>query len=372
MFYRKIILPRINYFPFLISRIILEILNSATFFKFKHFKKQKSIICIEAGMKGWELIDYKELILSAIDYIGEDSVIKIEIDKSKNYIDQVKKAIKINRPTHYVYDARTGDQNWIKGLIESFRIAIIYQINGIIPICILTDLPVRTWRTQCGVVSAKNGVVVSLMSPKDISPIFPHNRIIGPLTMPFSTKTFKMLKTLIESKNPKSTANIVFTGSLYEPRTSILNAINDGLSKKGLKIDIKARDLGAKRFSDEQYWSNLVNASIVITTSSQISSNQTDWAHLPHLIYRYIEVPASGSLLIAPVVPSIERYFKEDEHFISYNSVEEAVNKIEFYLNNNKEREIIAKRGYLKAQSLIYSNVFWMNIDIALGKHSIL
>jgi hypothetical protein len=327
---------------------------------------------LESGIKGWELIDYKELLWSATEFLGEENIVKIEIDKSKNYINQVKKAIHLNKPTHYIYDARTGDQSWLKGLIQSFRIAFIYQINGIIPICILTDLPVRSWRTQCGIVSAKRGVVVSLMSPKDIHPIFPHRRITGPLTMPFSKKTGSMLNSLIAAKELNTKTNIVFTGSLYEPRTTILNAINDELKLRGLEIEMKGRNLGTIKFADEEYWARLVNASMVITTSNQISSKETDWTHFPHLIYRYIEVPAAGSLLIAPSVPSIERFFKPDEHFVSYDTIQDAVDKIEFYFKNEKEREIIANNGYLKAHSIINSNLYWISIDLALGKYSML
>jgi hypothetical protein len=323
-------------------------------------------------VKGWELIEYKELIISASEYLGPESVIKVEIDKSINYIGQIKKAIKKNKPTHYVYDARTGSQNWFKGLFQAFRISIIFQINGIVPICILTDLPVRTWRNQCGVVSAKRGLVVSLMSPKDIHSIFPHRRIIGPLNMPFSKKTATFLKNLINSKKETTSPNIIFTGSLYEPRTTTLNSINVELKKRGYEIEMKGRELGTTKFTDEDYWSRLVEASIVITTSSQISSKETDWTHLPHLIYRYIEVPASGTLLIAPSVPSIERFFRPNVHFVSFDSIHEAVEKIEFYLNNKDARNEIIKNGFEKAHSIINSNLYWISIDIALGKYSLL
>lgn len=372
MIYRKIILPRLNYFTFLFSRLIMEFLNLFTFYKFRSNRKRKSILCIESGIKGWQLIDYNELFWSAVEYVGEDRIVKIEIDKSRNYINQVKRAIKYNRPTHYIYDARTGDQQFFRGLIQSFKIAFIYQVNGIVPICLLTDLPVRNWRTQCGIVSAKRGVVVSLMSPKDIHPIFPHRRIIGPMTMPFSKKTGSVLNNLIIAKEPILKPNIVFTGSLYEPRITILKAINDGLKKKGFEIEMKGRNLGSARFSDEDYWSNLVNASMVITTSNQIVTEETDWAHLPHLIYRYIEVPAAGSLLIAQTVPSIERFFKPDEHFVSFDTVEEAIEKIEYYLKNEKELVRLANNGYNKAHSIINSNLYWVSIDLALGKHSML
>ncbi len=372
MTYRRTILPKLIFIPFFVSRVILEVLNLFTFYKFRPDGKRETKLCLESGIKGWELIDYKELLWSASEFLGHEHVVKIEIDKSKDYILQVKYAIQLNKPTHYVYDARTGDQIWLKGLIQAFRIACIYQLNGIVPICILTDLPVRTWRTQCSVVSAKRGLVVTLMSPKDIFPIFPHRRIVGPLTMPFSKGTGSMLQGLSDKKELNAKPNIVFTGSLYEPRITILNEINEKLKKKGFEIEMKGRDLGSTRSSDQEYWSRLVNASMVITTASQISSPETDWSHLPHLIYRYIEVPAAGSLLVAPYVPSLERFFKSDEHFVSFETIDEAVEKIEFYLKNEKEREIIAKNGFLKAQSIINSNFYWVSIDLALGKYSML
>ncbi len=372
MLYRKEILPRLNYIPFFFTRILLEFINLFTFHKFRTQSKSKSILCIESGVKGWELIEYKELYQSAIEFFGSEAVSKIEIYSSTNYISQIKNAIKNNKPTHYFYDARTGSQNQIKGLIQSIRIAILFQINGIIPVCLLTDCPMRTWRTQCGVVSAKRGIVLTLMSPKDIHTIFPHNRIIGPMTMPFSNKTSLMLESLVKNKNSNSNPSVIFTGSLYEPRTSILKEIKNGLQKHNLDLEIKGRNLGEKKASDEDYWIRLVDATIVITTANQISSKDTDFTFLPHLIYRYIEVPASGSLLIAQSVPAIERYFRPNEHFISFETTEEAVDKISYYIKNKGERDRIAKNGFIKAQSIIKSNSYWVSIELALGKYSMI
>ena len=372
MFYRNTILPRLNYIPFFFTRVLLELINVFTFHNFRKYSNRNSLLCIESGVRGWELIEYKELYNSAIEFLGNDAVEKVEIITSQDYISQVKNAIKLHKPTHYFYDARTGSQNMFRGLMQSIRIAIIFQINGIIPICLLTDCPMRTWRSQCGIVSAKRGLVLTLMSPKDIHSIFPHNRIIGPMTMPFSNKTSIMLDSLVSNKNVNIKPSVIFTGSLYEPRTSILEAIKHGLEKYDLELEIKGRILGEKKASDEDYWLRLVNATVVITTSNQISSKDTDFAFFPHLIYRYIEVPASGSLLIAQTVPSIERYFKPNEHFVSFDTPEDAVNKISYYMKNTEERDIIAKKGFIKAQSIIKSNLYWVSIELSLGKYSIL
>ena len=66
---------------------------------------------------------------------------------------------------------------------------------------------------------------------------------------------------------------------------------------------IGSRMLGTNKKSDEDYWKMLINSKLVITTSNQIDDFTTDWAHINHLIYRYLEVPACGSTLVAQKVP---------------------------------------------------------------------
>lgn len=369
---RNFFLPKVVFIPYFLSKVILTALNLFTYNKFKRNTNYKSKLCIESGVKGWELIDYKELYYSSSDYLGENNVYKLQIEKDKSYLKQIYCSIKTNKPTHCIYDPRTGSQNWVLGLLQSFFIAILYQYYGIVPISVLTDLPVRAWRAQSAVVTAQRGIVICLMSPKDIFRIFPHRRLIGPITMPFSRKTLKLLDALRNEKKSDESKSIIFTGSLYEPRTTILNQISEKLKEKRINLEVKGRPLGSVRISDIDYWERLVNASMVFTTANQISSKQTDWDWIPHLIYRYLEVTASGSLLIANEVPSLERIFKPGIDYISFNSIEDAVCKIEYYWNNKSEMELIAKNGNLKARSLIEINAYWLYIDLALGKYSLL
>jgi len=372
-YYRNIILPRVVFIPFLIARIIIELLNLFTYNKFIEKNIKPTKLCLESGIKGWNLIEYKELFSSAIEYLGEENILKISISKELSYYEQVSFAVKKYKPTHYLYDSRTGDQHWFYGLIQAFRLSILFQLYGVVPICTLTDLPVRRWRTQTAVVSAKRGVVVSLMSPKNIFTIFPHSRIIGPLTMPFSIKTVKYLDTLItDTCNNIRDKSIIFTGSLYEPRTTILNTIQEGLRTRGIELELKGRSLGTKKFSDEDYWVGLVNATMVITTANQISSAQTDWAWISHLIYRYLEVPIAGSVLVAQEVPSLRRYFVPGVHYIAYKNTEDAIKKIEYYWHNPQELSQIASQGREKAKSLVFSNLYWICVDIGLRNNSLL
>ena len=96
-----------------------------------------------------------------------------------------------------------------------------------------------------------------------------------------------------------------------------------------------------------------------------------DWDWISHLIYRYIEAMASGSLFIAHDVPGVQRYFTPGVHFISYENIDDAIEKTLFYLNNQESRIKIARQGKARADDLINSRSFWVQIDSSLGKNGL-
>ncbi|MEJ7691768.1 glycosyltransferase [Daejeonella sp.] len=330
-----------------------------------------SKLCIEAGINGWDSIEFKELYQSACEFLSVNKINKIIIRPGESYLSQVRNELDKFSPTHYFYDPRTGSQEKILGLWQAFRISLLLYSRSIIPIVLLTDLSVRTWRTQSAIVTAMNGIVISFMSTRLAFPIFPHRRLMGPSLMPFSENTLKLLKTLKDNITDVPPNKAVFIGSLYEPRTSQLKEISEGLEVRNLTLEIRGRVLGAKRVPDSEYWSALINSPIIVTTAGQIETADTDWAWIPQLVYRYIEAMACGTLLIAPAVPGILRYFSPGEHFASFSSTQEAIDVIEYYLQNETERSVLAERGKARANSLIVSQTFWRCVDVNLGKDSL-
>ncbi len=372
LFFKNSIIPRLIFIPYFCVRVCIEIINIVSFFKFIKKNKSETLLCIESGEKGWELIECKEIYLSALEYIGSSKVKKISITKNVSYINQVYYNLNKYKPTHYLYDSRTGSQKNISGFIQSVIISFLFQINGVVPICTLTDLPMRNWRLQTAIVTCKRGIVISLMSPKDISSIYPHSRVIGPLTMPFSNQTLSQIELLNKSNRNNKKDRVVFVGSLYYPRTNILNQIKIGLKKNNINFFIKGRELGSSKAIDDIYWLGLINAEMIVTTANQVTTNLTDWSHLNHLIYRYIEVPICGSVLVAQKVPGLEKYFQEDVHYISYNTPEEAIKKISYFINNKNELDEIRYRGKNKAISIVKSNLYWNTVDSNLRKYSLI
>jgi len=64
---------------------------------------------------------------------------------------------------------------------------------------------------------------------------------------------------------------------------------------------------------------------------------------------RDFEAPGCGSLLLTKDSEEIRRCFVPDEEIITYEDVNDAIEKIKYYLKNEVERERIAKNGYERA-----------------------
>lgn len=330
-----------------------------------------SVLVIEAGERGWDSIEFKELYKSATEFLGSHSVHRLIVKRELDYLSQIKELITSNPSiTHYLYDPRTyraeGDQNFWNAIADSLSVAILLRRHGITPIAYLTNIGYRLWRCQAAIVTSKNGLVVSFMSAKFGREMFPHDRIVGPMIFPISLDKLKELSAL---RNDLERSNAIdkrvrFTGSIYEPRTQFLNEF---AIKMQSRADIHGRPAGSVRKRDTEYWNLLASAAINITTADQVIEPGADENNIKHMVYRYLEVLASGSLLLAPSLPGIESYFLPNVHFVDYNSVDEACEKAMYYLENTEKANSIRFEGHKKARALIESNAFWLQINSALG-----
>ena len=368
--FKDCVLPRIVFLPYWMMRIIP--LPFGLFRKDRWKRKEiiSSVLCIEAGERGWDSIEFKEFYMSACEYLACDRVHKVQIGKDASYLRQVRMALEDARPSHYLYDTRTGSHKWYMGLWQAFNIAFLFHLHGVIPIVLLAHLSARTWRAQSAIVTAKRGTVMVWASAKEVSPIFPHRRLVGPCLMPLSEKTMAFLDKLFERRPKNPHRKALFVGSLYEPRTTTLREIAEELESRGFTLQIKGRELGSPRFADLDYWSTLSHELIIVTTADQEYSNN-DWKWIKYMVYRYIEVMASGALLVAPEVPGIRRYFVPGEHFVSFTSPAHASEVIEYYLVNEAERAVIANKGRTRAKALVAARSFWVGVDIGLGKDAL-
>jgi hypothetical protein len=324
---------------------------------------------MEAGEGGWNLIEFKELYQSACEFLSAQQIEKIVIDREQSYLRQVINNDTVKACTHYFYDPRTGSQDFWLGFFQSLRLAIFFCFQGITPIALLTDLPVRRWRMQVAIITAVRGLVVCLMSPREVLHLFPHKRLVGPSLMAFSKKTLNEILRSNTAKGYPDTKLLraVFAGSLYEPRATTLNYVQCKVVEAGREFEILARPLGGARIADAEYWDRLSGSLVVFTTADQNIQPEKDPTDKPHLIYRYIEVLVCGSLLVAPEVPGLRQYFTPGEHFLDFSSPEEAIRVVLRCFDDPVLASQIAKNGQNKAIALIHANIYWSIINNSLG-----
>ena len=365
-----IFLPKLVDGQYLIAKCLLMPLFFFRMF-YKGEKNRTTKLCLESGIKGWELIEYNEIYRSACEFLSVAQVHKIAIDREGDYFSQMKSDVLREKPTHYVYDPRTGSNKHWRGIIQAFQVSWLLYRHRITPIAIVPDFPNRLWRAQASIVTAFEGVILIFMPPKVVHSSFTHRRVIGPNVMPLSQQTLDHINDLATKKPKRSQPNAVFAGSFYEPRTSILNEIKRRLNLVGLDLEFQGRTLGTARGSNDEYWSKLVNADILVTPADQVIGAGMDRINIPHFLYRYIEATSCGTLLIASNPPGISRYFTPGVHFVPFETPEDAAEKIKYYLKNEAERNAIAKAGKLRAEYLIRGRVYWTTIDAYLGKNSL-
>jgi len=65
---------------------------------------------------------------------------------------------------------------------------------------------------------------------------------------------------------------------------------------------------------------------------------------------RIFEITMCGGFLLSEYFNGIEKFYELDKEIVCFNSITEAVEKIKYYLSNDKERQMIADAGYKRAQ----------------------
>jgi len=322
-------------------------------------------LLIGAGSKGWELIEYQEIFASASEYLGSSNASRLVFSGKKPMLAEFCQALREVQPSHYYFDPRSGSQMPLRAAWEALAIGFLLERYRVTPVCALTDFPVRRWRLQAAMVSARSGVAASLMSPSVVGTIFPHKRIVGPLPFPLSVATLKRLHELKRSNNlheHRLRDKVVFVGMLYEPRKTTIEAIQTGLAKRGIPMEIIGRKPDGSRIPDNEYWDIILNARLVVCTSSQIADKETDFDGRNHFIYKFIEVTAAGTALAIEPVEGSEHLLQPDVHYIAYCSVEEAVAKIASKWESPSSLDLLAQKGNEQAATIIGDAVFWRTV----------
>ena len=330
----------------------------------------RTSLAIECGAEGWKLIEYQELFRSAQEFYGLERVTKCVIDRRARYLGSAYDSIARGTDSHRFLDPRTGSQNWLVGFGESFIIGVWMAWFGVVPVVALTDFPIVRHRLQAAILTASAGVVCTLMSPQVVGNKFPHRRLLGPMPMALSAETAREIRrrTGPPAEDSGRRVGAIFSGSLYEPRASVLAAIREELEALGKQLVVRGRVIGGARRPDSEYWSDLSKHLIVLSTADQRHNAERDMVGFRHLVYRYFEATAAGALLVGQSVSGLSRFLVPGEDFLSFDTDREAAEAISWALENVESAEAIARRGQAKTLNLSVLAIYWQLVETGLGR----
>lgn len=306
---------------------------------------------------------FVELLRSAQEFFGPENVVSLSVKEQGSYVKQVAKFVEKLPTEYYLYDPRTGSQSFIPALLQSFRLVRIFSWRGIVPIVLCTDISLRRWRFQAAVITAAGGVCLTLSEPHLVKKMFPHDRLIGPILLPISSRTMSDLKSEIRPRKSARSVKVSFFGLLYEPRISQLQEIKQGLESLGISFLIEGRHPGGERISNKSYWDQLLSADVTVSPSSQVLDKKMDLGRVNHLIYRFSEALACGACLVIEAAPGVEKYFTDGRDLILWQDTEDAILKISLLVENPEKVETISRSGRKRLEELVEKKYFWAEIS---------
>lgn len=330
-------------------------------------KLRPSKLAIEAGVRGWESIEFEEIEKSAGEFLSTDSVYRFVVDTEASYLKQLRDNLRDSPVSHLFWDPRSGSQNYRGGILEALAVGVILAYQNVIPIAFGTDVSHRLWRMKMIAVTASRGVCLSLISPKIVGSLFPHGRLIGPMIMPISRTTYESLGRKLEEDSLMTRSGVGFMGSLYEPRLRILNEIGQQLALCGEDFEIQGRMLGKKKISASKYWDYLLGARIVVTTTSQVEAEGFDCRDANQLVYRCTEALAAGAVLVMENVTEVDKVFVDGEHALVFDTPNQAVQQIKRVLQNPRLEASLRENGRRRVGELVKTHAFWRAVDSSLG-----
>jgi len=137
----------------------------------------------------------------------------------------------------------------------------------------------------------------------------------------------------------KKLYDVSFIGQKHGIREKFIQ----GLIDRGIEINTFGRSwLKRISFNDMIDIFNLSKINLNISASSYSED-------VKQIKARHFEVPMCGGFLLTDYADKLEDYYDLDSEIVCYKGIDDAVEKIKYYLNNDREREKITKGGYLAA-----------------------
>lgn len=303
-----------------------------------------------------------DIFESLSEYCGDNNVTLLKVLKYDKIVYDLNKELKSNNYSHIIFDTRVmltknGFFSAFRSLYDCCSMAKIIHDNNAVCLCGMTDFQ-PGYKLQAELLTSYGGLIICW--PDISSGFFPlrHSRFVGPLFSPKSQKTITRLMNSDLSEIPKS--DVVIMGANYEPRKSLVEKLVPWLQVNEIPYYINTR----KDLEAISYLNVYRNAKISFNTNWVV--NRTDRYHF---VGRNFEIALTGSLLLTQSCHGLDLFLEEGRDYIGFNSFDDLVEKVNYYLSNEKERIAIATSGQKKVLDLFKINFVWNEVDKALRIH---
>jgi len=159
-------------------------------------------------------------------------------------------------------------------------------------------------------------------------------------------------------KNIPKKYDVSFIGANYGVRGEYI----EYLRKKG--INVYTRGNGWKEgFASQEEIIDIFNASKIVLGFATVGKNDDIYI----IKGRDFEAPMCGSFYITSYHDELNEWYEVGKEIETYSSKEELLEKIRYYLENEKKRENIAKKGYERCTNTYTSKYFFDTLFNKVG-----
>lgn len=134
--------------------------------------------------------------------------------------------------------------------------------------------------------------------------------------------------------------DVVFVGNNYGKRSALTGAIQSA----GVRVECYGTGFPNGHLPGERVAEIFSRAKIILGTGLVGHSSR-----IVTLKLRDFDAPMSGTLYITNHNPDLETLFDIGKEIVTFRSIRECIEKIKYYLGNDKERESIAAAGWARA-----------------------
>jgi spore maturation protein CgeB len=169
------------------------------------------------------------------------------------------------------------------------------------------------------------------------------------LPLGYYAELFKKLPKLTSEEIVRLGADVGFIGH-WEPATEdlVLQLLDHGLNlrvrgtnwHKAKNKDLLADNIESTFLTSAEYVKSIMSTKINLGINSTINRNQTSG--------RSCEIPAAGGFLLTQRTAEHESMYKEGKEVEFFNTADDIITKVEFYLAHEEKRKEIAANGQIR------------------------